>query len=264
MNNFVKPFNALIVDDEIEACKNLQALLLQCKSYQVNIIGIANNTAQAEKILSQILPDVIFLDIEMPEENAFQLLSRLGQVPFEIIFVTAYEDYAIKALKLNALDYILKPLCLEELNFAIQKLIERRYSWQPGEKIVSNFLTQFSKKNTNNSIVLRDKSEFLIVEIKNIVFIEAENSYARFHFFDLENPRVILMSHPLSYYEELLSSEVFFRAHKSYLVNYNFIQKLIRNESSSLLLKTNQTIPISRRRFQLLIDFLVNKKVTIY
>src|ERR1700689_5825299 len=117
--------NVLIVDDEMEACDNLKNILMEYVDKEINIAGIANNTREAEAQINNFLPDAVFLDIEMPNENAFHFLSRISPFGFEVIFVTAYDEYAIKAFKLNAVDYILKPISIAELTAAVQKLKEK-------------------------------------------------------------------------------------------------------------------------------------------
>src|SRR5690242_12534892 len=116
------PIRAILVDDEIEACENLINIFRKYVPYPVEIIGVFHNTRDLEAGLPELKPDVVFIDIEMPDENAFQFLERLQEVNFEIVFVTAYDEYAVKAFKINALDYILKPISIEELNTAVQKL----------------------------------------------------------------------------------------------------------------------------------------------
>src|ERR1700740_2529996 len=114
--------NVLIVDDEMEACANLQHILSEYVDKEINIVGIANNTREAEAAIAKAAPAAVFLDIEMPNENAFHFLERIAPFNFEVIFVTAYDEYAVKAFKLNAVDYILKPISINELNQAVQRL----------------------------------------------------------------------------------------------------------------------------------------------
>lgn len=259
-----KRIHALIVDDEVDACRNIEALLKQYWANSIEILGMANNTEQAEKMMTQVLPDVLFIDIEMPGENAFQFLTRLGNVPFEIIFVTAYDEYALRALKLNALDYILKPISIEELGLAIRKLEDKLAHKRNDHKTLAQFLNQISKKVNNKSIVLRSKFELMIVDFDDISHIEAESSYARFYFKDSEEGfRSMLLSHPLAYYEELMPLDLFCRVHKSFLVNTRHIKKIIKGDNAFVELKNASIIPLSRRRYQILLDFLDENNISI-
>src|SRR5690242_15259365 len=120
-----KSLQVLIVDDEKKACTNLKNILLEFVDPGIVIAGIANSTAEAESLIADTTPDAIFLDIEMPTENAFHFLDRISPVNFEVIFVTAYEEYAVRAFRLNAVDYILKPISIAELKKAVQRLKDR-------------------------------------------------------------------------------------------------------------------------------------------
>lgn len=263
-SEIINPIRALILDDEIEACRNLEILLSRYWSNSIEIVGIAQSTEEAEKIIHKMKPEVLFIDIEMPGENAFHFLERIDRTSFEIIFVTAYDEYALRALKLNAIDYILKPISLDEVEEAIKKLKEKMLMRQltlgmmPLNNI-SNLAEQYNNRKQIESLVLRTKTELLMLDFKEIIYIEAIGSYTNFHFVKDENLGQILMSHPLTEYEELLPSSMFFRIHKTFLINSIYVNKIIKEEQYQLKMSYDIVLPISRRRQQSFFEFLKQK-----
>jgi len=252
-------FSVLIVDDEKEACTNLRNMLIEYVDPDINIAGMAYNTSQAEKLISKLNPDAIFLDIEMPNENAFHFLDRIAPFYFEVIFVTAYDEYAIRAFRLNAIDYILKPISIHELVNAYAKLKERlRYKKliMNGEVSYTELSGQVRAKIKNQKITLKEGGNIEVVEFKDICFVEAQGSYSRILFIKNNTVKEIIMSSTLSDYEELLPTELFYRMHKSYLLNCSLIKKILKDETSQVLIRDNITLPISRRRFASFMDFL--------
>lgn len=263
-NDIINPIRALILDDEIDACRNLEILLSRYWSNSIEIVGIAQSTEDAEVIIHKMKPEVLFIDIEMPGENAFHFLQRIDRTPFEIIFVTAYDEYALRALKLNAIDYILKPISLEELEEAIKKLREKVLMRQMKRGMIpvnnfSNLAEQINNRVQIESLVLRTKTELVVLDFKEIIYVEAVSSYTNFHFMKDEKLNQILMSHPLTEYEELLPSSMFFRIHKTFLINSIYVKKIIKEEQHQLEMRYDIILPISRRRQQSFIEFLKQK-----
>ena len=248
----------LIVDDEKEACINLRNMLVDYVDPAIQIAGIAHNTAEAEKLIARIDPDAVFLDIEMPKENAFAFLSRIAPFRFEVIFVTAYDEYAVKAFKLNAVDYILKPISISELQQAVGRLKEKLH--------VKRFLHQgqalgqmadaIQNKTRQHRITLKDNNNIEVVEFKDICFVEAQGSYSRIVFLKNGESKEITMSSLISEYEDLLPIEMFYRAHRSYLINCSQVKKIIKDEAYFVVLSNELTLPVSRRRYIPLLDFL--------
>ena len=262
MANSDTTLSVLLVDDEIEACRNLKTILLEYIDPTINIVGVAFNTAEAEKQLQIHNPDAVFLDIEMPNENAFQFLERVSPIHFEVVFVTAYDEYAIKAFKLNAVDYILKPISITELANAVVKLKERiRYKslLNPGNNDFSEISKQITSKAKLNKISLKGNNNVELVGFRDILYVEACGKYSKVFFLKNNNVIDILTSYAISDYEELLPSELFYRIHKSYLINCEQIKQIYKEDSSSLVMHHGITIPISRRRFPSLLEFLQSK-----
>ncbi|MEI8279081.1 MAG: LytTR family DNA-binding domain-containing protein [Bacteroidota bacterium] len=258
MPNSKTRLNVIIVDDEKEACKNLSSILLEYVDPDIHISGIAHNTTEAELLIQEKKPDAIFLDIEMPNENAFHFLERIYPFPFEIIFVTSYDEYAIRAFKLNAVDYILKPISIPELSNAVQKLNEKlKYKHLLDVSQVYDTLSHDVNNGLRtNKITLRDNQQIEIVDFKNICYLEAMGSYCKVVFLINDVEKQIVLSHAISEYEELLPDDMFYRIHKSYLVNCRRIQKVMKEDNPYLLMKNNATLPIGRRRFSSFISFL--------
>jgi len=253
--------NVLIVDDEMGACENLKNILDEYGGGGVNILGTANSTKEAEELIERMNPDAVFLDIEMPIENAFQFLERVSPVPYEVIFVTAYDEYAVRAFKLSAVDYILKPISITELVGAMKKLRERiEY-----KKLISSVPTSYSdigrmvsSKTKSQKITLRDANNIEVVDFKNILFIEAQGSYSKVLFVKNNSTKEKVMSVSLSDYEELMPSELFYRIHKSYLINCQHVKNIIRDDIGQVVINHEYTLPVSRRRFGPLLEFLKN------
>ena len=252
--------NILIVDDEKKACTNLKNILYEFIDSTINVVGMAYSTAEAEELIGKLKPDALFLDIEMPHENAFSFLERIKPFSFEVIFVTAFDEYAIRAFRLNAIDYILKPISISELRNAVHKLTDKiRYN-----KIIATNTSyielseQVSNKAKQHKITLRDNNSTQVVDFKDIYYIEAQGSYSRILFTKDKELKEITMSNPLSEYEELLPAEMFFRIHRSYLINCAHIQKILNDDTNYVIMDGNSTLPISRRRYFELLEFLKN------
>ena len=252
--------NILIVDDEKRACTNLKSILIEYIDYAVNIVGFAHNSKNAEKLIKHLSPDVIFLDIEMPGENAFSFLERISPFSFEVIFVTAYDEYAIRAFKLNAIDYILKPISIQELRNAMHKLEERlKYKHIIAQNSYKELANNFTTKQSPKKITIKDGSNIEILSFSQIIYIEAMGSYCRIHFNKAGLEKSCITSYPIAVYEDILPTDLFFRIHKSYLVNSNHFEHIHKDDNILFVMKNGTKLPISRRRYSDLKQFL-NKK----
>ena len=248
----------IIVDDETNACYNLKDIIENyIPESDIQIAGIATTTREAERLVNELKPDAIFLDIEMHEENGFQFLERISPFNFEIIFVTAYDNFAIKALKLNALDYILKPISMSELSAAILKLnakLKHNRVMKPHEEY-KDLSAGLKNNKTNNYIKLRTANAVDIVLFENILFVKAQGAYSVFYFKAAGVIKEVTTSYTIAEYEELLPPSIFFRVHRSFLVNCNYIHNL-RIEANTLKIKDHQyDIPVSRRKMPEFLSF---------
>ncbi len=259
----IAPLNVIIVDDEIDACKNLQKILVEYVDPGINIQGIANSTAEAEKLIKEHQPDVVFLDIEMPNENAFEFLDRIATITFEVIFVTAYDEYAIRAFKLNAVDYILKPISIDEVAGALKKAQDRRgyKKIMDGNNMYARLLGDIKGLNKLDKIRLKDNVGFEIVDFKDIFYVEAKGSYSNVYFLKEDgSEKYLITSHSLNDYEDLLPMNIFCRIHRSYLVNCIHVKKVVADDNSFVIMKGKKKLPVSRRRITELMEYFKDKQ----
>jgi len=233
---------ALIVDDELSNRENLQQLL-QRYAPDVNVCALAEDVDQALKAITQQRPELVFLDIQLQRQSGFDLLKQLDEISFEVIFVTAYDHYGIQAVKFAALDYLLKPIDIDELKTAIgkaRKAIERK---QKNERL--NYLLEYLKDDNQVKarIALPMFGETRYVNISDIVRCEADNTYTKFMLFTGEQ---ILVSKTLKEYADMLACHSFLRTHQSHLVNIAYIKSWLREDGGSLLLDDQTKIPVSK------------------
>ncbi len=240
---------AVLIDDERNNLENLK-ILLTTYCPEVSVIGDAGSVRQALELISLVDPDLVFLDIEMPGESGFDLLAQLKTIRFEVIFVTAYNNYALKAIKFNALDYILKPIDIEDLRIAVKRAKQRLTDRTQLEFTRMAFQNlQMPKKAKKIALASADKIEFF--DINTIVRCVGENNYTRFFF---ENKESRLVSRPLSEYEELLGEFDFIRVHKSHLVNGAKINSFVKKDGGYLITSDGYSVPVSRRKKDELLD----------
>lgn len=251
-----KKIRAIIVDDELFCRQNLKNLLVEyCPA--IEVVGTAASADLARSLINQLSPDVVFLDVNMPNETGFDLLKTYqGKRTFEVIFTTAYNHFAIKAIKADALDYILKPIDIEELEQSCNKLINKL-----AEKEEALAAEERDRKPANKDddsvekITLPHLGGFTLVETKNIVFLAADNVYTTIHL-DV-NPKSIVVSMSLKDFEDMLPEPQFVRVHKSYIVNLDFVQEYIYRDNGSILkLRDQSEITVSRRKVAYLQDCL--------
>lgn len=234
---------AIIIDDEKHAIITLEHLLNQFDDVQ--ILTTIQDSTQAKAIIDELQPDILFLDIEMPVLDGFGLLSQFDELNFKVIFTTAYDQYAIKALKLNALDYLLKPIEIEELRNSLDKYLTQEI-FTTTDQIAH--LNKFKNNLLAETLALSTLKGLIFIKIQDIMYFEANGSYT---YVVLENGEEHLVSKPLSNFEEvLLDNSMFFRSHKSHIVNLNYIKKYIRGEGGELIMKNDKSIVLSRSKKQ--------------
>ncbi len=237
--------NALIIDDEQDACKNIEHLLQKHFDTEISIISSAYTTKQARLCMDQHDIQLFFVDIEMPVESGIEFVHKYADRITNVVFVTAFDQYAIEAFKLHALDYILKPIDEEEFVQSVQHILRHKVSLSTKE--IAQLSKDIQTKNQIESLTLRDKQQVTLVPLSNLLYIEAEKSYSKIVFTEGNYLKTFYASHHLAYYEELLEHRSFIRVHKSFLVNKTSISKYSFSDSF-LILKNNCTIPVSRRR----------------
>lgn len=258
---------AVIIDDEHYACQALMTLL---KKYcpEVEVAAICNNAKEAVTLVRDLQPQLLFLDIEMPYLNGFEVLEMLAPVNFDCIFTTSYDQYAIKAIRFSALDYLLKPVDPAELKAAVDKLLAKQQQAQKQQPALQQTSLQqqmeilLSRLNQQpyqvSRIALPTLEGLQIVPVDTIVYCSSSSNYTSITFKDNQK---LLISRTLKEIEEMLEEEQrFVRVHHSHLVNLNEVKKYIRGEGGSLLMSDGAIIDVSRSRKELLLKHLQRRK----
>lgn len=232
----------IIIDDE-EHCTNVLANLIERVHSDYTISGIFTNPLEGLQFIQNNPPDLLFLDIEMPNLNGFALLDKLLPIDFDIIFTTAYDQYAIRAFNYSAINYLLKPITEKNIVLALS-------NWEKRRKKTSNEQWQLFQKNLQDSkerskIALPTGVGYNIVEIKNIVRCQSDNNYTNFF---LKDGKKILISRTLKEIEEILTDQDFIRVHQSHLINPQFVKGILKQDGGSLIMTDSTEIPVSRQK----------------
>jgi two-component system, LytTR family, response regulator len=236
---------AIIIDDEQNNIDNLSTLLqLHCPQVIIAATAITANDGIEQILL--LTPDLVFLDIQMPHKNGFELLQSLQQYSFEVIFVTAYDQYGIQAIKFSALDYLLKPVNTLELIQAVNRATEK-LSLKTKNRQIENLIMMLhhQQKRENHRIALATLKETRFVQTDEIIHCESINNYCVFF---LSNGEKLTVSKPIYEYEEMLADYGFIRCHQSHLINKKFVKSLIKKDGGYLLLYDGTELPISRNK----------------
>ena len=241
----LEKIKTLVIDDEINAIEGLTCLLnINCK--ECEIVGKAKNIEEAKLLIDNLNPDLIFLDIEMPFGNGFELLSKFNNPKFKVVFVTGFDKYGVNAIKFNAMDYLLKPVQKDELIMAINKV--KSYLSMENENLeLKNLLSVIKNPNsTNNKIVLKTTTHTYFVEVGTILYFESLGQYTKVI---LQDNKTYMVSNNIGEFEHMLKEYLFLRVHTSFVVNKRAVQSIVKNGIKfELLLNNGEIIPISRRR----------------
>jgi two-component system LytT family response regulator len=238
----MKKLTCIIVDDIPEALQMLSSDI-EKQHPEINIIGKATSVISAAKLLQKKHPDILFLDIMLGDGTAFDILEIVPNLQSKIIFVTASDEYAVKAFKFAAIDYILKPYANEDLAKSIKKAKEQI---QPNREQLT--VLQEYIKHPNNSIQkisLHTSEKIIVVQLSEIIRCKSDNNYTTFH---LENGQKILVSKTLKYYADMLKEHQFLRVHQSHLINTKYIKEFIKSDGGYIILKDKSNIPVSVRK----------------
>lgn len=247
---------ATIVDDEPYSCEAL-ATLLERYCPEVKILDICYSASSALKSINEKKPQILFLDIEMPNMNGFELLEKLPSIDFELIFTTSYDHYAIKAIRFSALDYLLKPVDIEELTKAVQKAVSRMSHPLPQQ--IEILLQKLNHPTIAvNKIAIPTMEGLQMLFVESIISCESDSNYTILF---LKNKQKIIASRTLKEIEEMLDDYSFARVHHSYLVNLNEVEKYIRGEGGYLLMSDGTTVDVSRSRKEILLKKLQPNKL---
>ncbi|RYU93123.1 LytR/AlgR family response regulator transcription factor [Emticicia agri] len=234
---------AVLIDDELNNLNNLKALL-EAYCPQVEICAMAQTAEQGKTAIYTYQPDLLFLDIQMPDQDGFALLRSLTRYDFEVIFVTAYDQYAIQAMRFSAVDYLLKPVNITELQAAVARAYKQRQLKVQNQQVIHlmQWLEAQSKKE-DLQVALSTAQETRFVKTNEIIRCESSNNYTTFF---LNDKTKLLVSKPIYEYDELLNNYGFLRCHQSHLVNQSFIRSWQKEYGDFLLLTDGTQIPISR------------------
>lgn len=247
----------VIIDDERNNIENLEGLLQQYCT-QVHILGVATNADDGIVLIKNLQPKLVFLDIQMPEKTGFEMLKELQEYSFEIILITAYDQYGIQAIKFSAVDYLLKPVNIEELKAAVLKA-ERRIKDKMQNRELENLLQLIKNREqkSTHKLALPTLKETRFVNPGEIIRAESSNAYTSFF---LSSGEKIVVSKPIYEYEELLADFGFLRCHQSHLVNREYIKSWVKEDGGYLILENGNEIPISRSKKDNVTQALIHLK----
>ncbi len=244
----------LIIDDE-EAASNVLRLLIEKHISAEKQIIICNDAESALQTIGTFQPHLIMLDIEMPKMNGFDLLNRLGSWDFEIIFTTAFDQYAIKAIRFSALDYLLKPIDIIDLQNAVYRHIARRENKTTSrEGVMGNLMDNLQQKDASSfKLAVNTMEGYYFILPKDIIRCEGDDNYTRFYF---QKEKMLVVSRTLKEFEEILADYHFVRVHKSHLVNMDYVNRFDRE--GLIWLTNGNSIPVSRRKRQYIAQYFEN------
>lgn len=240
---------AIIIDDEPDI-REINKRLISDNFTDIEVVGEAESVDSGIKLIQKEQPQLVLLDIDIKGGTGFHILQKIQPYNFALIFITAFNEFAIKAIKFSALDYILKPVNEVEFCAAIQSACETIEEHRM-ETQVNNFFEHYEKKTQSKKIVLKTCDSIHLVDISDIMYCVSDNSYTTFY---IKDKKEIIVSKSLKEFENLLLVYSFFRPHQSYLVNLHFIEKITKTDGGSIILSNKKEIPIAHRRKQALLD----------
>ena len=245
---------AIIVDDVKKSRDGISRIIAE-NNYDVQVVAEASCIKDAELEIKKHQPDIVFLDVEMPDGTGFDLLQKLKPVFFKVIFITAYHEFSIKAFKYSAIDYILKPIDKKDLQDAIHRAKEE----VDKESLITKLNSLFSNINATNQLprklVLKTAERIFSLDINEIVRCEADKNYTQFFLID---GKKILVSKTMKEYSELLPKPQFFRAHHSHLINMNHFDYFLKTDGGMIIMKDHSKVPLSSRKKDDLIKWIEN------
>jgi two-component system LytT family response regulator len=245
---------AIIIDDEINSVELMQHLIND-NCPDISIIASETSPGNAVALIEKNKPDLIFLDIEMPEMSGFELLEKLKHLSFHVIFTTAYDNYAIKAFKYNTIDYLLKPIIVSELTEAVNRLIAKTKN-DTQDKSINKLLETIRASQSQGRLAISSQNEIVYAEMSNIIRLESDSNYTNII---LSDGKKITSSKTLKEYEIMLSPDKFFRTHKAFIVNLDHVEKYVKSDGGYLITKDNVQVPISREKRQELLNVLASR-----
>lgn len=240
-----------VVIDDIEKIRKENIAIIKSNCPGISIIGQADSVTSGKKLIQQLSPDLVFLDVEMPDGTGFDLLQKLNPITFKVIFITGYEDFAIRAFRFSAIDYLLKPLDKQELVEAVKKA-EDSLGKEVFDMKLHNLFSNLERPKNLQKLILKTADKIYSINIQDIVNCESDKNYTTFHF--INAPKLVVSTN-LKEYETMLSPHNFFRTHKSHLINMTYFDHFIKSEGGNTIVMKNKTvIPLSVRKKE---DFMI-------
>lgn len=233
----------IVVDDESKSRESLK-ILLEDFCGNADVLALCQNVEEGVNAIEKHNPDVVFLDIQMQGETGFDLLTKVKPINFEVIFTTAHSNYAIKAFKFSAIDYLLKPIDIEELKKAVEK-VERKVNFNISARLEQLVQNLKPSAGQNHKLALPTLDGLIFVKIEEIIYCEASSNYTQIFTHDGKKH---VVSRTLKEYEELLADHDFFRIHNSFLINLNSIKKYVRGEGGYVIMSNDVSLDVSKRK----------------
>lgn len=249
-------FKAIIIDDESKAREAFAKIIERYFKDKLKIVALAASVKEGVAEIHKFNPDLVFLDIEMPGENGFKLFDYFDKYDFEVIFITAYKQYAINAIKNSAIDYLLKPVNYIDIQEALARFESRKQEKSRQQRIETLLANLSSSSDIHNKVALPTLSGYQMVRINHIMFCEADVNYTKIH---VVGEKEILVSKTLKYIEDLLPSEIFFRIHKSYLINLNYVNNYINKNGQYVVMDDGTELDVAFRRTDDFVKALTGK-----
>lgn len=243
---------AIIVEDDPGIRATNKRLLTDYFS-EIELVGETDTIGEAYTLIQEEKPELVLLDIELKDGSGFQLLQKLKPFTFKVVFITAFDNYAIKAIKFNAIDYVMKPVNAVEFEHAVKSAIGLINKEIHGSEQTEILLRQVNQKTQTKKITLRTTEALHLVNTDDILFAKSDNSYTTFH---LANMEKILVSKGIVFFEEILAELNFFRPHQSYLVNLQHVKRIDKSDGGFVILDSGHELPVSLRRKKALLAFL--------
>lgn len=240
----MQTLNVLIIDDE-KHCRDSLSHIIGESFPEINLVEICTNPKDGIAAISKHEPDLVFLDVEMPGMTGFELLQHLGDIDFEVIFTTAYDKYAVRAIKASALDFLLKPVGTEDLGEALAKLRLKQKKERPLKQLEVLFENIKHVHDPLKKIVVPTLAGFNFIYVQDIVRLEGESNYTTFYF---KGNQKLMVSKTLKEFEELLTDHHFFRIHQSHVINLRYLKNYIKGEGGIAVMEDGSEIDVSRRR----------------
>ena len=234
----------VIIDDEDHVKENLKKMVATHFD-SIEIVGEGSGVDSALKIIKQEAPDLVFMDIDLSDGSGFNVLDQLDTINFKLIFITAYNEHALKAFRYSALDYLLKPINVEELGDAISKVGSSKEEDYITRTDLENAIKNNRKNDEDKKLAIRNLSGIQYVKVSDIISCEADGNYTTI---SLLNGEQYIASKPLKEYVDLLPKDLFFRPHQSHLINVKSIKQFSKNDGGYITLENNAEIPVARRR----------------